>query len=671
MTEPPGRNDPCPCGSGLKYKKCHAARDRATAETHQLRLLSNAPAAARDRLLRLPAPAQLSLTWEIDIVPVPVTLADDPAARSAAILVVAPPFVIACEMVDRPSAEPDELAVLLARHLMAAQEHATVAPTHVAIRHADLAEPLRRLLAEQGIAVVLADELPGVADALRSLLAHVFGGVMPLHLLRSRPETWAGWGMPVELTARLFRAAAAFHRAAPWTVAAGETPIMVTRPGSDAWAAFALGAAGEQTGLALYHDIADVEWIFTADAADEPSAMFDGVEDIVVSLLFNTRNELPRCMRAEIQREGWEIAGPHAYPTLMVLNAPGGGIRRRHFEDLIAALESVPRFVAQNARLMAGDVGEDPGFEWKDPATGTTCALATVDELFEEFASPEVLLPAGPRGSGATPLAALDVDEAARSVNRTLTRFRAWLRKPLRGRPPTEAAVRRHATTARLFVEHCAHGCGKPVTGVSEFELRSFLYDWYPRKVASSLAEARRTLVELRRFFAFLEKREDVVCEWAMPILGDVMTFERRWESFPGGFFWDEAVQAWQEPHVRDLASRVLLPVSDPHGGIEWGPAMGTTEFALNREAHRLWIAWRDEAIDAGTTHPRDVLAQVVDRQRAWANTPNEICGGLTPKAAIDWERERVRAQNAPGPRRRAQRATGARLRKGPGPRPP
>lgn len=22
----PGRNDPCPCGSGLKYKKCHGAK---------------------------------------------------------------------------------------------------------------------------------------------------------------------------------------------------------------------------------------------------------------------------------------------------------------------------------------------------------------------------------------------------------------------------------------------------------------------------------------------------------------------------------------------------------------------------------------------------------------------------------------------------------------------
>lgn len=25
----PGRNEPCPCGSGLKYKKCHLPKDEA------------------------------------------------------------------------------------------------------------------------------------------------------------------------------------------------------------------------------------------------------------------------------------------------------------------------------------------------------------------------------------------------------------------------------------------------------------------------------------------------------------------------------------------------------------------------------------------------------------------------------------------------------------------
>ncbi len=31
----PGRNDPCPCGSGKKYKVCHAAQDRARAASSQ------------------------------------------------------------------------------------------------------------------------------------------------------------------------------------------------------------------------------------------------------------------------------------------------------------------------------------------------------------------------------------------------------------------------------------------------------------------------------------------------------------------------------------------------------------------------------------------------------------------------------------------------------------
>src|SRR5512140_2408336 len=31
MSSKPGRNDPCPCGSGKKYKACHAAEDRARA----------------------------------------------------------------------------------------------------------------------------------------------------------------------------------------------------------------------------------------------------------------------------------------------------------------------------------------------------------------------------------------------------------------------------------------------------------------------------------------------------------------------------------------------------------------------------------------------------------------------------------------------------------------
>lgn len=601
-------------------------------------------------MLRLPDPSALSRSWELDIVPIPAAFEDDATARPAAILVVAPPFVIWSEMVSRATAEPDELAALLAHHVLAAAKNAGVTPAQVAIRHPSLVSALGQALASHGIRVLATEELPGVADAIRSLLAHIYGGIVPLHLLRAQLEMWAGWGMPLDLTARLFRAAAAFYRAAPWTISENETPVIVTRPGGDPWAAVVLGAAGETFGLALYHDIADLESLFARGPESEPSTAFEGMHDTILSLLFNTRAELPRRMRAEIKDAGWDVAGPNAYPTLTVLNTPGGGIRQRDFEDLVAALESVPRFIATCAPIFAGTVLDDETVDWTDPETGTTCSLLLDEVLFDEFPPPAALQPAGPQGPGATPLAELDDENTRRSVNRTLTRFRAWLRKLRRGKPPAESTVRRHVDNARLLVELCAYASRKPITGVSEFELRSFVYDWFPRKVDCSNADAQRMLVALRRFFVFLEENEGVECPWAWPILRDVALFDIRWASFPGGFFWDKAVQEWQAPYVRDLASRVLLPVSDPQGGIEWGPTMGLVEHALNREAHRLWIVRRDEAIRGGTTAPGDVLAYAAERQRAWAHTPNAICGGRTPKAAIEQERERMKAAGAAMP---------------------
>lgn len=656
MSDLPGRNDPCHCGSGRKYKKCHEASDREAAGSPTLRLLAATPAAARSRTMNLPPPAALPRAWEIDIAPLPSSFEDDPTARPAVILVAAPPFVLGCEVVSRPSAEPDELAVLLAQQVLAAAERAGTAPTMVAVRYESLVEPLRRKLLPYGIGVVAQGELLAVNDTLRNMLTHLYDGIVPLNRLRSSPEMWAGWGMPAELTARLFRAAAEYYRAAPWKIAENEIPVTVARRGGHAWAAIVLGAAGQVMGMALYHDIADVELMFARDEETGPAAAFEGMQGTIVSLLFNTRAELPRPMRQEIRDAGWEVAGPNAYPTISVLNTPGGGIRQQDFESVIAALESVPKFVAHHPWAFADAISEDAVLEatvfgWTDPETGTTCSLAVKESLYEELPLPTLLSTAGAEGSAATPLASLDEAQAKRSVTRTLTRFRAWLRKPRRGKPPSEVTVRRHTETARLLVELCTYSSGKPITAISEFELRSFVYDWYPRKIDEPMTDARRMLASLRKFFVFLEEHEGVLCPWAWPVLLDVQTFEDRWASFPGGHFWDSEVQEWQQPYVRDLSRRILIPVNDSNGGIEWGSTMGRTEHTLNRELHRLWLAWRDDAVRAGATIPRDVLDQVMVRQREWACTPNASCGGFTPLVAIAREREAMRpAGDGPSP---------------------
>jgi len=42
----PGRNDPCPCGSGKKYKQCHLAADEASARAAREKAAAEAPVPA-------------------------------------------------------------------------------------------------------------------------------------------------------------------------------------------------------------------------------------------------------------------------------------------------------------------------------------------------------------------------------------------------------------------------------------------------------------------------------------------------------------------------------------------------------------------------------------------------------------------------------------------------
>ncbi len=104
-------------------------------------------------------------------------------------------------------------------------------------------------------------------------------------------------------------------------------------------------------------------------------------------------------------------------------------------------------------------------------------------------------------------------------------------------------------------------------------------------------------------------------------------------------------MQDWQQVLMYDLAARLLIPVNSPDGGIEWGATFGRVEHVLNREAHRLWIVWRDEALSSGLG-AGEALAFILARQRVWAKTANVLCDGDTPVRAIAKERkQRVRAR--------------------------
>jgi hypothetical protein len=88
----------------------------------------------------------------------------------------------------------------------------------------------------------------------------------------------------------------------------------------------------------------------------------------VLSLTFDRRADLPPRMRKEILAAGWEVAGPDAYPSLIAINTPGGGVIAAQGADLAAALRAVPAFVNEFRDELRNWMGER--LEWRDPETG-------------------------------------------------------------------------------------------------------------------------------------------------------------------------------------------------------------------------------------------------------------------------------------------------------------
>ena len=631
-----GRNDPCPCGSGKKYKQCCLAKDAARDSANR-RIGLATPGNPKPHL-GIPAGAALPDLWEVELVPLLITIGDDPAARPVGILIAAGGFVVHAQMVGNAPAEPAELAPIVVATIADAMQLSGRRPARVHVRHESVARELAPLLDAHGISVAASPNLPSAEDASRSMRERMAGG-HPDAPLASQPETWGAWGLEPRQLARLFAASAAYYRAAPWKGVADDHPIHATLASGAEWTAVLLGNAGEEFGLALYRDLADLEALYRAD---NPRSAFGQVRDAMISITFGAKDDLPPRMRREIHDAGWEVAGPGAYPLLTVLGTPGGGITRRQADDLITLLGTVPRFVAWNEQSLNADI---PGTAWADPASGATLGfLAGAVEIEEPlWPIPDVLVPAGPEGPGARPGERIGEDDDVAAIKaELLERFVVYLQRDGPSGGLSDATARKHAYAAQLLLDFLSDYRGIPAQAVTEFDLRDFLYRWYPQKVIVGESAAKTLLGSLRRFFRFLEMEEGIRCPWAQPILADKDAFMIRWGERPVGLNFGQ-VSTWVGELTADLEARVLIPTPDPLGGIEWGELAGVVEVELYDELHRLWLLWRDEIIRGGVADPERVYDALLPRQRAWATRPNPLAGGATPAKAIAREQKAFR----------------------------
>jgi hypothetical protein len=625
---PPGRNDPCPCGSGRKYKRCCWAKDRASST---LRLAPEEGASAGPMGAAVVPPPDVA--WEVDLVPLPVSFDSDADARPVALLVVSDGFVLHHDILARPPAEAAAVADLLAEAIRAVAERVGAPPPRVLVRVPAVAVALRAasLPGEPQVAAAPLRELDLAAS---SLISHLAGGKDDRPPSLSRTETWKGWGLGGALVADLFRAAAVFHRAKPWRLLENEDVLRYESPSGSTWTVCVMGAGGEQFGIVLYEDARDFRRLIQATHA---SKGFRAMRSAVISLTFDRRGDLPPRMRKEILAAGWEVAAPDAYPSLLALNTPGGGVTAAQGADLIAALRGVSGFVDHFRAELQGRSGRQ--LRWRDPDTGADLTLPRNAARADLPPRPEALAAALPAGPGAAPEAAIeahDTDDLERRSTSVLEAFEAALAESgLAAR-----TVQRHTANAGLLLGYLADYESIPLNAMTEYDLRVFLHDWCLRKVMASETEMLGVPVSLRRFFAFVAERERVVFPWAAEILADRAKYEARLATVPGQFFFDPSVREWQTEVTLDLSDRELLPDGHMADGGEWGDTMGSVEWALHRELQRRWLVWRDEVIATGVVEPSDVRKELLKRQRSWESRPHKGSGGATPVAAIRRERE-------------------------------
>lgn len=631
----PGRNDPCPCGSGRKYKRCCLRNERRTDRADATFGRHGLPSPTPDRI---PGTVMEGVTeWQVDAVPVPTRFEDDPEARPVCVVVMAADIVLHCELLARLGGEAEDVAAALQEGILTAAERVGRLPDDVDVRHPEVAAALSERLERRGVEVWCEPELADIEAFGHGMLLEDFdfGAWPPL----SSPATWAAWGHPDEAIAGLFEAAAAFYRAAPWRHLPDPGRLDVEIDEVSIWTAAVLGAADVEFGLALYENPEDLE--AAASPFGWPGSGPDGMsipatlEDRVLSLTFDPPEEIHRPTRKEISRKGWEVAAPSAYPTLLVLNTPGGGLPAQDLADLTAALRAVAE-VAEHIEEES-ELPEDGRWETK---SGVHIWMRG-EVAPSPWDAPTSLAPGDAVGPGADPEGALHPDPDPEALlaesDPILDRFARHLD---REKGFGSATVEKHASNADIFCEYLATWEAVPLGAVHERDLRYFLFDWYIRKVMDSEVRARSMPVSLERFFRFLAEEGEIDCPWAEVVLSEREAYELRRESFPGGFWWDEGVGLWSWSLWRDLERRVMLP-DDTIGdtGMSWDDPARAGQGSLHQELRRRWLLWRDEEIRAGTTEPEALRHAVTARQRAWESRPHPDHEGLSPLEVVERER--------------------------------
>lgn len=485
-------------------------------------------------------------------------------------------------------------------------------PRRLLVRDPDTVAHLAQVLGQHGVRVraSASGEVGRTIEQLAGLLdvPDAAWDLLPL-------DDWDEDGVDATLAAPVFAAAARFWRARPWDrVADGETLVVRWR---DRHSLVAINRPGGHGHVAT---------LFT-----NPHEFYEGSHPTsgrtVLSLRFAAGRTVPQAIREQAASHGWELAAQDAYPLLLGSGpAFHEGLDAEDVRHLTLTLEAVAAWTELHR-------AHPSTLPFVHPDSGV--------ELRGEYDIEPVPWPAmrrarpvGAVGPAAGAVAAgSSAERAGEAEARRVDAFAAHLRGGGTRRGLVDQYVE-HASEWAGFLDRHARLSAEAVT---EYDLRRFLYDWYPRHARGSEDEAERMPASLRRYFGWLQAREGIAYPWADAVLRERRAFLERMETVPLGREDDEDADSdaddglarWRGLLFRDLDARVLLRdrgFPDP-ALLPWERAPSPRVAALADELQRLWLRWRDETVAAGITAPGPLRAALLARQREWERTTHPRWG--------------------------------------------
>lgn len=669
-----GRNSPCPCGSGKKYKQCclkspakrqgplgvveagpPASGFGGPSLGNRGSVLGSGPgpgAGTSPGMKRDMKRAAKYNPWEVVVLPFLARFVEESDSRPCVVIVSAADMILHMDVIGRPSPEVEDLAALLAAALDETETQLGIAPRRVRVMEEDVAEALVTHHGREGMSVSVAP--CEQSWAIWSLMNQKMNGVYDPKPV-THPQTWAAWGLGDDWSGAMYELAADWYRASPWKELRDGDVLLATGPSGHTWGASIMGAGGESYGLALTEDPAELLGLALQRAAE-----VGNFQSANYTLTYDSADILFEEMLEESRRHGWSVAGPQAYPSLLALNAPAGGIRKWVADDLEAILRATISLVAGEKGAVE-KLAEGP---WIDPDSGAKLEMADpsldlphalplgesepVEELHLGFAmgpgaNREMLLiealngiwaeeDEGPEGGvelGGEGPGSAEVDRVLHEIS-----------EMMEDRGLTHGTINKHCRNIYdfLFFLGLVDGPGHvPLAALHEMHLRGFLYRWYPLEMDGTRAQREAMMASLRYFFEYLEQSE-IHCPWAAPILKNKQLFLERCETLPAKGP-SEARKKWHMAYDEELVALSLAPSPYMSNGDFWADERGPLEANLRNELWSRWLLWREETILGGLTAPEDVIPEVCRLQAEWEQSPHPQLNGRTPLEVVLEER--------------------------------